>query len=491
MLDRIRRLGTETAIYGTSTILGRFLNFLLVPFYTNVLPPGEYGIVAYVFSIIAFINVLYSYGMESAYFKYSSTLEIGTARENFSTPFLSLFGSSAAFSLILIVLSGPVGNWLSIPEQFSPVVLLSAAILALDALVIIPFASLRMEHRAGFFATVKFLNIVINVGMNLLMLLVFRAGVTGVFISSLVASAATLLMLIPTILRHLTFRFSTGLWKSLLRFGLPYVPSGLSAMAMQVIDRPILRALTDDATVGIYQANYRLGIFMMLVVSMVDYAWRPFFFSTAREKDAPALFARVLTYLMLGMAAAGIVLTLFIDNLAMMKIMGRHLIGPGYWGGLGIVPVVLFGYVFLGAATILGAGIYIEKKTQYLPLVTFAGAAVNIAANFMLIPVSGMFGAAWATFLAYLTQAVVTLVVARKIYPVPYEWGRIARIAGATAVVLILYYTVPVRLYTDARWIHMAWKSALVVLFGGMMLVMRFFDRTEIEVVRRMMRKAK
>jgi len=331
MLSRIKRLGTETAVYGISTILGRFLNFLLVPFYTNVLPPGEYGIVAYVYSIIAFINVIYSYGMESAYFKYSSTLEIGTPRQNFSTPFVSLFGSTVIFTVLIIAGSGPISGWLSLPGKFGTVLYLSAAILALDALAIIPFASLRMEHKATAFAGVKFLNIVINVGMNLVCLLVLHMGATGVFVAGATASALTLLMLLPTIARHLTFRFSLPLWKSLLRFGLPYVPAGLSAMAMQVIDRPILRAMTDDATVGIYQANYRLGIFMMLVVSMYDYAWRPFFFATAREPDAKESFARILTYLLLVMSAIGLALTLFIDNIAMMSLFGRHLIGPGYW----------------------------------------------------------------------------------------------------------------------------------------------------------------
>ena len=292
MLNTIKRLGTETAIYGISTILGRFLNFLLVPFYTNILPPGDYGIVAYVYSIIAFVNVVYSYGMESAYFKYSSTLEIGSRRENFSTPFLSLLGTSAAFSAAIVVLASPIAGALSLPVRFGPVVFYSAAILALDALAIIPFASLRMEHKAKTFATIKFLNIVINVGMNLVLLIVFRMGVIGVFISGLAASAVTVLMLLPVIFRHLTWSFHSSLWKALLRFGLPYIPSGLSAMAMQVIDRPILRALTDDATVGIYQANYRLGIFMMLVVSMYDYAWRPFFFATAKEPNAKQIFAR-------------------------------------------------------------------------------------------------------------------------------------------------------------------------------------------------------
>ncbi len=489
MFSQLKRLGTQTAIYGVSTILGRFLNFLLVPFYTNVLAPGEYGIVGYVYSIIAFVTVIYSYGMESAYFKYSSTLEIGTPKQNFSTPFLSLLGSSALISFILAAFSGPVASALALPPDGKIMILLSAGILAFDAIAIIPFAALRMEHKAAAFASIKFTNILINVAFNLILLLKFHMGVMGVFISGFIASAATVLILLPQILKHVVAEFNVPLWKTLLRFGLPYVPAGLSAMATQVIDRPILRALTNDAVVGIYQANYRLGIFMMLIVSMYDYAWRPFFFATAKEQNAKEIFSRVLTYLVLFMSVVGLALTFFIDNIAMMSIFGRHLIGPKYWSGLNIVPIVLFGYAFLGIATNLQAGIYIEKQTRFLPVVTFAGALTNIIVNFALIPTLGMTGAAWATFLAYLAQAIATYIVVQKIYPLRYELGRLMKIALAVIAVLLLYYLVPVQTLTSSTLLHGVWKIGLLLLFALAMYLMNFFEPREIRGLIRFVRK--
>jgi O-antigen/teichoic acid export membrane protein len=488
MIQQLKRLGTDTAIYGVSTIIGRFLNFLLVPFYTNVLLPGDYGIVAYVYSIIAFINVIYSYGMESAYFKYSSTLEIGTPKQNFSTPFLSLFGTSIIFSFIIVILGSPIAGILNLPGQFESVILYAVLILAFDAIAIIPFAALRMEHKAKVFATIKFLNIVINVGMNLVLLLVFRMGVMGVFISGVVASVLTVVMLLPTVFRYLTTEFNMPLWKALMKFGLPYVPSGLAAMAIQVIDRPILRALTDDATVGIYQANYRLGIFMMLVVSMYDYAWRPFYFSMAKEANAKEIFARVLTYLVLFMSAIFLVLTFFIGDIAKLSIFGRHIIGPSYWSGLNIVPIVLLGYVFLGISTNLSAGIYIEKKTRYTPFVTGVGAVVNVAANFFLIPPFGMLGAAWATLIAYLIMALTMYFVVQRIYPVKYEFSRLLKIGGAVAMVIILYYFIPVNVLSGSTAIVFLWKIFLIVLFLLLMYVMKFFKGSEISVMRGLMK---
>jgi O-antigen/teichoic acid export membrane protein len=489
MFQQIKRLGTETAIYGISTIIGRFFNFLLVPFYTNVLAPGDYGIVAYVYSLIAFINVIYSYGMESSYFKYSSTLEIGTAKQNFSTPFISLFGTSVIFSIVLAFLASPIARMINVPIDYESILLYTVGILAFDAIAIIPFAALRMEHKAKLFATIKFLNIVVNVGMNLILLLVFRMGVIGVFISGLAASVLTVVMLLPTIFRYLTKEFNLPLWKALMKFGLPYIPSGIAAMAIQVIDRPILRALTDDATVGIYQANYRLGIFMMLIVSMYDYAWRPFYFSTAKEANAKEIFARVLTYLVLFMSAIFLVLTFFIGDIAKISIFGRHIIGQSYWGGLNIVPVVLLGYLFLGISTNLSAGIFIEKKTKYSPLVTGVGAVVNVAANFLLIPPFGMLGAAWATFIAYFAMALTMYFVVQRIYLVSYEFSRLFKVAGSLAVVIALYNFIPIEKLSDSITIVFLWKIFLIVLFLLLMYVMKFFKQGEISVIKRLWKR--
>jgi O-antigen/teichoic acid export membrane protein len=488
MFQQIKRLSSETAIYGISTILGRFLNFLLVPFYTNVLAPGDYGIVAYVYSLIAFINVIYSYGMESSYFKYSSTLEIGTAKQNFSTPFISLLGTSVLFSIILAILASPIARMINVPVDYDSIILYTVGILAFDAIAIIPFAALRMEHKAKLFAAIKFLNIVVNVGMNLVLLLVFRMGVIGVFISGLTASVLTVVLLLPTIFRYLTKEFNLPLWKALMKFGLPYIPSGLAAMAIQVIDRPILRALTDDATVGIYQANYRLGIFMMLIVSMYDYAWRPFYFSTAKEANAKEIFARVLTYLVLFMSAIFLVLTFFIGDIAKISIFGRHIIGQSYWSGLNIVPIVLLGYLFLGISTNLSAGIFIEKKTKYSPLITGVGAVVNVVANFLLIPPFGMLGAAWATFVAYFIMAMMMYLVVQRIYPVSYEFSRLWKIGGAVAAVVILYYFIPMEVLTGSATIIFLWKIFLIVLFLLLMYAMKFFKGSELSVLRRLVK---
>ncbi|MGA9117916.1 MAG: oligosaccharide flippase family protein, partial [Bacteroidota bacterium] len=244
MRDQIRSLGADTAIYGISTIVGRFLNFLLVFFYTNVLQPGDYGIVAYVYSLVAFLTILYGFGMESAYFKYASTKEHGTDRENFSTPLLALLVSSVALSSLITLFASPIGGLVAVPGEHVSIISYAAWILCLDTVAAVPFAALRLERRPRLFALIKTVNIVVNVGANLVLLLIYHAGVEGIFLSGLIASGATLALLLPVIIRRFELRFTPPLFRTMLRFGLPYVPAGLASMMIQVVDRPILRAMT-------------------------------------------------------------------------------------------------------------------------------------------------------------------------------------------------------------------------------------------------------
>jgi O-antigen/teichoic acid export membrane protein len=323
MLDKIKRLGTDTAVYGVSTILGRFLSFLLTPVYANILVPGELGVVATMFAYIAFLNVVYGYGMESAYFKYAASRERGDDRQNFSVPFLSVLATTVLFSVLLAANASSVAQLAGIPVEYERLILFSILILAFDAIAVVPFAVLRLERKAGRFAAIRITGICVNVGLNLLFLIRFHMGLEGIFLSNVLSSAVMLLLLLPTMLSHLTFRWDGLLYRALLKFGLPNVPAGIAAMMIQVIDRPILEALTDRATVGVYQANYRLGVFMMLIVSTYDFAWRPFFLSHATDPEARPLFARILTYYTLLMSAVFLALSLFLEDI--VKI-------PLFWG---------------------------------------------------------------------------------------------------------------------------------------------------------------
>jgi O-antigen/teichoic acid export membrane protein len=478
MFDKIKRLGTETAVYGISTILGRFLTFILTPIYTYFLTPSDLGIVATVFAYIAFFNVIYSFGMEGAFMKYVSTLEIGNRKQNFTIPLVAVTLTSTLLSVAIGAFSAPLARLTGVPAVHGSVISMAGWILLLDAISVIPFASLRMERQARTFVTIRVVGITVNVLLNILFLTKLHMGVEGIFLAGIVSSAFVLVLLLPHVLKNLSFEWTESLLPALLRFGLPSVPAGLASMMIQVVDRPILKSLSGDAAAGIYQANYRLGIFMMLIVSMFDFAWRPFFLTHAPDPDARKLFARVLTYFCLIATAVFLVLTLFLRDIVTLPLFwGYSLLARPYWAGLWVVPPVLLGYLFLGVYNNFMAGVYIEKRTNVLPGLTFTGAAVNVAANYLLIPRFGMVGAAAATFLAYFIMAVVAYFVVHRFYPVPYEWGRVVKIVFSAALVVVLW------LLVRAGAFEMLWKIFLVLLFVGLMFLMKFFDRAELRIL--------
>jgi O-antigen/teichoic acid export membrane protein len=305
----------------------------------------------------------------------------------------------------------------------------------------VPFASLRLKNKAVRFTIIKLINIVINVALNFILVLGYKMGLEAVFISNLAASVVTFLLLLPVVLRQVKFSFHKKLFDELWRFSLPYVPAGLASIMVQVVSRPIMQFLTDEATVGIFQANFRLGIFMMLIVQMFEYAWRPFFLNNASEPNAKEIFSKVMTVFVGFGSIVLVVLTLFIEDLIKIPLPKRgHLIGSQYWSGVYIVPIILYAYLFNGMYVNLMAGIYIEKKTKYLPFITGLGAVINIALNITLIPVIGLYGAAAAALISYLAMFLYIYRVSQKFYPVKYELKKVYLLHLVNIIALALFY---------------------------------------------------
>ena len=430
MFKDLKALGKESLIYGLSTVAARLLNFLLLPFYTHYLMPADFGVSASLFSYIAFFNILFQHGMDQAYIRH-----YGEREKALPAAFYGVGAVSLVLAAGICFAPSALGDAAGIGAGNGRLVVYSALVLFLDALSAPLFADLRMAHKALHYALLRVFSVVLNVGLNLFLIVHLGRGVQGIFEANICSSALALaLVLAPTYGPLLKPCFDMALYRRMLAFALPLVPAGLGSMAVQVIDRPILLHLTDQATVGIYQANYRLGIFMMLIVSMFDQAWRPFFIERSGRPDAPALFARVLTFFTIGASWLTLALSLFIADLVKFPIFGKPLIHHAYWGGLGLVPVVLWAYVFNGLYINFLAPAIIAKRTGYIMGATLLGAAVNIGANLLLIPRYGMLGAAWATFAAYACMAGFMHLAGRKFYPVPYEWGRVLAVVGAGAL---------------------------------------------------------
>jgi len=449
-LSSLRALAGQTAAYGLSTIIGRTLNYLLVPLYTRLFLPEAYGVVTDLYALVAFLNVVYSYGMETAYFRRAN--EKGD--HAYSTAFWSLTLSSLVFTSLIIAGAYPIAAALRYPEH-QEYVLWFALILGLDALAVIPFARLRQQQKALRFASYKLINIGLNVGLNLFFLLLLphwaetaqflslvnalydpALGVGYIFLSNLIANGITLLLLVPTFPRF-RGQFDPQLWREMFVYGLPLLPAGLAGMVNETFDRLLLKYLLPGSVaenlyqVGVYGAVYKLAMLMSLFTQAFRTGAEPFFFQHAKQLGAPQLYARIMNYFVLagGLIMAGVML--FMDFV-------KAFIGEAYHGGLGVVPILLLANLMLGIYYNQSVWYKLADKTRYGMWFSLFGAALTIVLNLLLIPYFGYFGSAWATLVVYTAMVVVSYVYGQRHYPVPYAVGRIGSYIGLALLLVAI-----------------------------------------------------
>jgi len=429
MLNKLKELSKDTAVYGISTIVGRFLGFLLVPFYTNVFTREEFGIFTLIYAYLAFLNIVYIYGMDAAYMKYTSLAEGEEKKNTFSTPYIFVTGTSILLSVIFYIFKEEFGAAIALPSEYFGLLIYVILILFFDTLALIPFNALRLERKTKKFALIKLMNIVINLSLNLILILKYDFGIEAIFISNLAASIFSFVVLIPDLIKRFRLKIDKPILVKMLKFGIPYLPAALASTVVQIIDVPIVERLTNTETLGLYRANYKLGIFMMLFVQMFNFAWQPFFLENAKEKNAKEFFSKILTIFLIIGSIIWITTSLFIEDIAKIEIInGRTLLGKEFLEGLYIVPIILLAYLFNGLYVNFTAGIYIEEKTKYFVFVTGAGAIVNVIINLILIPQLGIMGAALATLASYVVMALGLFIVSQKFYKINYEYLKIIKI---------------------------------------------------------------
>ncbi len=481
--SQIKRLLRHSAVYGIGHILSRSLGFLLLPLYTNTITPDEFGKAALIFSFLAIMNVFYGYGMDVAFLRYVALQEDPRKqRALFSTGFLSILVTSSLFSAVLLLMTRQVSILIFDMPGESTLIRLSAGILFFDALTLMPFMALRAKEKSVPFTLLKLANVIINVAGNVIFIVVLRKGVEGIFLANLISSGITFLLLAPVWLRYFVPQFDRSIYREMLKFGLPYIPSGLAVVIMDLIDRFILERMTNLEITGIYSAGYKLGMFMALFIAAFRFAWHPFFLATSKQPNAKQVFARVLTYFVLACSFVFLVVSLFIDEIVRFRLFGFTLFGESYWDSTRIVPLILISYIFYGVYVNFLVGVYLEKKTVWLPAITGISAGVNVAANIILIPRMGMLGSAWATVAAYATMAILLYMKVSRIYPVPYEWPRITRVALISLCIFL----------AQSYWLHFQsfWLKVLLVLLLPLgLLLTGFFDPQEKARLRTLVKK--
>ncbi|MBN2103678.1 oligosaccharide flippase family protein [bacterium] len=448
----IKRLFKNSAIYGIGHILSRFINFLLLPLYTHVLTREEYGMVGIFFTYIAILSILYTYGLSSAFFRFYLAKEEKSERDRvFSTAFFALLITSGLFSALLILFANPLSQILfsgsiqngTVSVPF--VVRMAAVILFFDAIGLLGFLVLLSKEKSVLYAVLKLLFVLMNVGCNILLVVVLKMGVEGIFMANAIASCFCMLSVLPVMLKHLRKMFSPALFQELLAFGLPYIMVNASVIVMDTIDRPLLKRLASIEEAGLFNAGVKLGMFMAIFVSAFRFAWFPFFMSHAKVENAKVTFSRVLTYVLLACLSVFLLISFYIDPIVRFDFFGYSIIGSEFWDSAVVAPVVMLAYIFYAVYINFLIGIYLKKKTIYLSYITGAGMLGNILLNILLIPSIGMMGASWARLGAYLIMAVSVYFVSRRLYPIAYEWRRLIKLIFLVGAVFFLGIRAPVR----------------------------------------------
>lgn len=439
-MNPFRKLIGDTAIYGVSSIVGRFLNWWLVPYYSVLFLPDEYGVVTNLLAYEAFLLIMLTYGMETGYFRFASRSD--QPGKVYSTSQLPLLITSSLFLGIILLFAQPVASLIGYAAHPEYIRIL-AAVVAIDAFTSIPFAKLRLDNRPIKFATIKMVNIGLNIGFNLFFLSlcplilhhfpdnpvkwVYSAdiGVGYVFISYLLASLSTLLLLYKEIF-SMEWAIDKALLKQMLNYSYPILIIGVAGMVNQNIDKILIPFLVPDDQnpmfqVGIYGANYKLAVLMNMFIQAFRYAFEPFFFSRSSSSatDDPGLYAAVMKYFVIFGMLIFLGMTLYIDII-------KLIIDPGYHEGLKVVPLILLANLFFGIFFNLSIWYKIKDMTIYGAYIALIGAAVTLALNIILIPVMGYMGSAIAVLVCFFLMMVITYFWGQKYYYIPYNLQRLA-----------------------------------------------------------------
>ena len=485
-MNKFKQLASETAIYGLSSIIGKAINFLLVPFYTSsaILKVEEYGIVTELYSYVAVLNVLYLYGMETAYFRFTSESKEGE-KEIYSGVFSSILITTIVLSILLISSATPIINWLEFPGQ-ERFVYWFAAIIAIDSMMAIPFVKLRYERKARQFASYKLINIFLNLSLNLFFLYFCKNiwngsflpqlketisyvynpsyNVEYVFISNLIANACYILLLFGVI-KKARFVINFKLLQPMFIYAFPLLLSQLAGNFNEMFSRMMLKKILPDGfyvgfnnqeALGIFGACYKLSMIMTLAIQAFRYAAEPFFFRESKSENSKSTYAKVFLYF--GIFGLFSVLAISL-NLDLIKHI--FLRDEDYWTALHVVPVLLTASLFLGLYYNLSIWFKVTDKTYFGTIISVSAAIFTIALNFLLIPVYGYEGSAATTLFVYLFMCALAFFTGKKYYPIRYDIRKFA----AYLILMILLLLIGWNLNMKNDFAMLMIREALILVF--------------------------
>ncbi|QBQ42578.1 polysaccharide biosynthesis protein [Sphingobacterium psychroaquaticum] len=462
----VKRFLNDTAIYGLSTIVSRLLNFILTPILVRKLDTGIYGIFTNMYSWSALINTFLAFGMETTYFRYLQKVDEKDKMKVFNNSFIVTIFTSLVFLFVLFSVISPASEWfaangLQSVADYKQYICFMGLILAIDALAVVPFAKLRSENRPVRYALLKTINICVFVCFTLSFMVFipwlirtfpslegFFTWYKGmwlgyVFLSNLIASAVTLLMLWPQI-RGFSFRVDKKLLNSMFSYSLPIFIANVSFIVNEHLDKILLPSLlpgnVGERELGIYGAISKIAMFLSIFVQAFRLGAEPFFFSYAKNENAKKVYAVIMEYFVIAMVLVMVGLSMNIEWLKYFIKGGNAEQVARYWSGLDYIPIILFNYVLLGIYMNLSVWYKLSDQTKYGLYISGIGALVTIVLCYVLIPKYSYVGAILVTSIAYTVMVLLSYFWGQRNYPIPYKVGKtVGYLALGGALVAINY----------------------------------------------------
>lgn len=446
MANPIKQLLGQTAVYGLSSIVGRLLNYLLVPLYTAVFAnPSDYGVVSELYAWVAFLVVLLTFGMETSFFRFLQDKE--DKEKVFVNSFLTVIGINVLFFAVLLFFNQNIAD-LMLYSDHNEYIILLGAIVCIDAVTALPLAKLRAENKAFQFAGIQLSSIGVNIILNLVFMIGLfdparpEEGVLFILFANLFASLVKPLLLYKHFL-HLRFTFDKVLAKEMLWYAFPLVIAGFAGIINETLDRILLKHLLYDgstqvslkiaeAQVGIYSACYKLAMLVTILLQAYRYAAEPFFFAQLKNQDKNKVYAKVMNVFIAMVCLVFLVVSLNID---FFKLFIRN---EAYYVGLKVVPILLLANVFLGIYYNQSIWYKLSGQTKFGAFIAIGGALLTVVLNVVFIPLYGYMASAWATLIVYACQMIASYLLGQKHYPIAYNLRKFALyLVGALLVYFI------------------------------------------------------
>ncbi|WP_183308394.1 oligosaccharide flippase family protein [Dysgonomonas hofstadii] len=497
----MKSLAKDTAIYGTSSILGRILNYCLVPLHMYVFSnPEEYGRISNIYGIVAILFVLLTYGMETGFFRFMNKKE-EDAGNVYSTSLISLGVTSLLFVLLCICFINPISELMRYPNKEH--IMIMAFVVAADAFMAIPFAYLRYKKRPFKFMTLRLTFIGINILFNLIFLLLCPwlydnhpdfplikfyhpgMGIGYVFLANLIATLSTLLLLIPSTMKDVKFRFDKELLRRMLMYSFPLLILGLAGVINQTVAQVLYPFLFDeradaDYQLGVYSASLKIAVIITMFTQAFRYAYEPFFFGKSNEKGNTKPYANAMKYYIIFALLVFLAVVFYIDIIKYIM----QLIGKNYVGGLKIIPIAMMGEILFGVYFNLSVWYKLTDKTKYGAYFSVFGCVLQLAINIIFVPIYGYMASAWATLICNLILVIISYFIGQKYFPIRYDLKNIF----VYFVLAIAFYLVAMYPEIENDVLRLAYRTIFLVAFAAI-IVKKDMPLSQIPFVNRYFKK--